>query len=326
MARIGDVFKKEENVKKAVHPSRITKWIHYSKLKRNAKQYCDAKDKQEIEQLADLIEADGEVLQDLLVRKIDADEYEIIGGHKRKAACELLVEERGLKQFEFLPCIEKNLSDVRAEFQIYSSNNHHVETAYEIMHKVERMQYLLENYPEEFPHLQKKGRMVERLAEQLSMSRSTVGEYQKISAHLSEQAMEEFKNNKIDKTAALSLTTFSEKEQNELLQKDIKTAPKIKEYKKSLELKDSISVPETKENNAEVLPTAKIYNVQRKDFFRLREGEMVALFLNDYISGEEIFIREDNIQIKCRILSKKTWENEPGLQIGYNLYLVEKDR
>lgn len=47
------------------------------------KQYCDAKDKEEIEGLADLIEADGMVLQDLLVRKTNSDEYKIIAGHKR---------------------------------------------------------------------------------------------------------------------------------------------------------------------------------------------------------------------------------------------------
>ena len=47
MAKISNVFSKEE-VKKSVHPKRITKWIHYTKLVRNDKQYCDAKDKEEM--------------------------------------------------------------------------------------------------------------------------------------------------------------------------------------------------------------------------------------------------------------------------------------
>ncbi|MFR3347925.1 MAG: hypothetical protein ACLTSC_00760 [Mediterraneibacter faecis] len=59
-------------------------------------------------------------------------------------------EERGKKEFEFLPCFEQNISDVQAEFQLYSSNCHHEETPYEIMHKLEWMQYLINNYPEEF--------------------------------------------------------------------------------------------------------------------------------------------------------------------------------
>lgn len=77
MAKISNVFVKDE-VKKTLHPKRITKWIHYTKLKRNENQYCDAKDKEEIEGLADIIEADGMVLQDLLVKNTDTDEYKII--------------------------------------------------------------------------------------------------------------------------------------------------------------------------------------------------------------------------------------------------------
>ena len=91
MAKLGDVFKKDNMTKAETHPRRITKWIHYTKLKSNKYQYCDAKDKEELEALADLIEADGEVLQDVLVRKINADEYEIIGGHKRTHACLSLI-------------------------------------------------------------------------------------------------------------------------------------------------------------------------------------------------------------------------------------------
>ena len=47
MAKISNVFSKEE-VKKTAHPKRITKWIHYTKLTRNEKQYCDAKNMEEM--------------------------------------------------------------------------------------------------------------------------------------------------------------------------------------------------------------------------------------------------------------------------------------
>lgn len=230
MAKITNVFQKGE-IKKETHPKRITKWIHYTKLKSNKYQYCEPRDKEEIECLADLIQADGEVLQDLLIRKIDADEYVIIAGHKRRAACKLLAEERGMKQFEFLPCIEKNISDVKAEFQVYSSNGHHVETAYETMHKLERMQYLLNHYPEEFPDIQK-GRMVERLARQFRLSKTTVGEYQKISKNLGDKAMEAFKNGKVEKSAAVTLAGMTEEEQEVVLDKGITTDKELKKYKK----------------------------------------------------------------------------------------------
>lgn len=232
MAKISNVFSKEE-VKKKIHPKRITKWIHYTKLVRNEKQYCDAKDKEEIEGLADIIEADGIVLQDLLVKKLDADEYKIIAGHKRHAACKLLVEERGKQEFEFLPCFEQNVSDVQAEFQIYSSNCHHEETPYEIMHKLERMQFLINNYPEEFPEIQG-GRMVDRLAKKYNLSKSTVGEYLTISKNLGDTAMEEFQKGEIDKSAAVTLASMPEETQNMALEEGHKTDKELKAYKKKV--------------------------------------------------------------------------------------------
>ena len=232
MAKISNVFSKEE-VKKTIHPKRITKWIHYTKLVRNEKQYCDAKDKEEIEGLADIIEADGMVLQDLLVKKLDADEYKIIAGHKRHAACKLLVEERGKKEFEFLPCFEQNVSDVQAEFQIYSSNCHHEETPYEIMHKLERMQFLINNYPEEFSEIQG-GRMVDRLAKKYNLSKSTVGEYLTISKNLGDTAMEEFQKGEIDKSAAVTLASMPEETQNMALEEGHKTDKELKAYKKKV--------------------------------------------------------------------------------------------
>ena len=114
MARLGNVFNNKEDIKKEEqHPRRTIKWIHYTKLKENPGQYCPERDKEEIEALADLIEAAGEVIQNLSVSKLDTDEYRIIAGHKRCKACKLLVEERGLKQFSFLPCVVSNLSSVQ---------------------------------------------------------------------------------------------------------------------------------------------------------------------------------------------------------------------
>ena len=67
------------------------------------------------EALADLIEADGEVIQDLLVRKIDTDEYEIIAGHHRRNACKILVED-GIRKV--MPCFPVSFGT----FQMYGLN------------------------------------------------------------------------------------------------------------------------------------------------------------------------------------------------------------
>lgn len=230
MAKFDQMFHTAGVKKAEPHPRRETKWIHYTKLVDNPAQYCDEKSKSEIEALADLIEADKEVLQNLLVRKIDTDEFEIIAGHKRRRACKLLVEERGKKQYEFLPCIVKNISDVQAEFQVYSSNGFHEKNDYEKLHELERMKYLLETYPEEFPHLQT-GRMVERLAKQKGMKRTTVGEYLTISKNLGPEGREEFRKGNLKKSAAVELASLPEEEQEDLLEKGMVSHREIKRYK-----------------------------------------------------------------------------------------------
>lgn len=253
MARIDSIFKSETK-KAAPHPKRITQWIHYTKLCDNEAQYCNETSKEEIEALADLIEADGEVLQDLLVKKTDTDEYKIIAGHKRRRACRLLVEERGKEEFALVPCVVQNISDVRAEFQLYSSNGHHEKTEYEKMHELERMKHLLENYPEEFPQISA-GRMVEKLAKLLKMKKTTVGEYLTISKNLGEKGMEKFRSGELKKSAAVELSSLPEEKQDELIDqgrtshKDIKA---IKQTEKAFENISSTKEQEEVEKEAEV--------------------------------------------------------------------------
>lgn len=237
MPQLSDIFQSADVKKKDVPQSEKIKLIHYTKLHDNRKQYCDEKDKEEIIRLAHLIEADDGVLQPLLIRKVDTDEYEIIAGHKRRRAVRYLVEEKGKVKYEFLPCICKNISDVRAEFQLYSSNGFHLKTEYEIMHELENMKHLLEEHPEEFPNLES-GRMVEKLAQQLHMKKTTVGEYLTISKNLGKKGMEAFKEGTLKKTAAVEISGLSKEEQDTLLDAGVTAHKDIKAYKNKITNKD----------------------------------------------------------------------------------------
>lgn len=242
MARLANVFNKEEVQKKEEHPRRNIKWVHYSKLKDNEEQYCGARDKEEIEYLADLIEAAGEVLEDLTVSKVDTDEYKIIAGHKRREACKLLAEERGLKQFEFLPCVVNNVSATQESFRVIASNGHHVKTAYEVMHEIKKVETLLREHPEDFPVSLQKGRMVERLAKQFGISRSTIGEYQLIAKNLTPEAMEKFKTGEIEKSAAVALSRMPQESQKDAVERGIIKNVDIEEYRKSELEPDAIGI------------------------------------------------------------------------------------
>lgn len=207
---------------------RIT-YLHYKKLVKSDHQYRSFRH-EDLEEMADLIAAAGKILQPLLVRKIDADQYEIISGHKRHGASTLLVEERGFEKYAFLPCIIFDADDVHTRFSVVSTNVRPTKTTYETLHEIEEMRELLTVYPEAFPDI-KGGRMVERLAEQLNMSRSTVSEFRSIANNLGEKGMEALKNEQIDKSAAVALSSLPVEEQEHLLDAGKLTHKEIKEYK-----------------------------------------------------------------------------------------------
>ena len=238
MASIGDVFK-EETKKAGARPTRATKWIHYSKIEDNQNQYrCGSTDEErqqyrkQVEDLAMLITASGAVLQNLLVKKIGTDEYEMIAGHHRRDACKKLVEEDGLEDYALLPCNIETVSEAREEFDLYATNIFPEKSEYEKMHELERMKYLIETYPEEFPDLQK-GRMVDRLAAQMNMSKTTVGEYLTIAKNLEEEGKKQFRSGELKKSAAVELASLEQEEQKELLKKGT-TYSSIMEYRRSL--------------------------------------------------------------------------------------------
>lgn len=294
MAKFDSVFKDTEIRKSEAHPKRITKWIHYTKLIPNKKQYRDpAEQCSREEALALLIQADGEVLQDLIVRKTDVDEYEIIAGHTRWGACRRLVEEEGKNQYEFLPCIVKDISEVRAAFQVFSSNGYSDKTQYEKMHEIEEMKHLIETYPEEFPELQK-GRMVERLSKYFKIDKSTIGEYLQISNNLGDEAMKLFEEGKLRKSAAVKLSSLEKEEQGQLIRDGILTAKEIEVHKrirkveeKSNKMVKEIVVSNNDKKNSVHTVNNEVKNTNEKKLEKLyalleriekeKDAEMVAV-------------------------------------------------
>lgn len=231
MADLNTFFIRNErrtNVEVALTKKMKPQNISYKNLCKSAFQYREIP-AEDVEKLADLIEIDGEVLQPLLVRKKGGDSFEILAGHKRHAACKLLVEERGKEEFAMIPCYVKEMSDAQAEFAVYSTNGYGVKSDYELMREIEGMAKLLKECPECFPEAPR-GRVVEKLSAILGLSKTTVQEYKTIAKNLGEKAMEEFKNGTLSKDAAKILATQDEKKQDEVVDMGITKAKDVKKY------------------------------------------------------------------------------------------------
>lgn len=231
MPKLNSFFEKENKVEQLLTKKMHPQLISYKKLRESKFQYREISE-EDVTELAALIELDGEVLQPLLVRKTGGDSYEILAGHKRFRACRYLAEERKLEQFALIPCYVKQLTDVQAEFAVYSTNGYSKKTDYQIMREVEGMSRLLKENPEAFPEAAS-GRLVEKLSKIMDMSKTVIQEYKTISKNLGNEAMEKFKKNEITKEAAKTLASVPVEEQKKIIDsgftetKDIKKAAKV---------------------------------------------------------------------------------------------------
>lgn len=187
-----------------------------------------------VEKLAFDVKVDGKIRQPCIVRfkrPKKENEYELVVGHNRRRVAQYLTEVEHLDGYRLVPCIILELTDAQAEYLCNSSNNMRPKTEYEIMHELETKMRILKESPEDFPRLQGPGRMVEKLAQEMYLSKSTAGEYLQISKNLSENAMESFKQGTLNKSAAVSMSSLSHEEQNKLIDAGVTKQKDIKAYK-----------------------------------------------------------------------------------------------
>ena len=311
MPRFADVFAEQKTVEKRPVSQKI-KRIHYSKIIESSYQYRDRTD-DVVGALADLIKADGKVLEPCIVRKAGGDTYELIAGHKRRRACIYLAEQEGMEQFALIPCIEEDMTDVRAEFAVYSSNGYDEKTPYEIMREIEGMSRLLTEHPEEFPEFAGKGRLVEKLASQLQMSRSVVSDYKNISHNLGGKGMEAFKDGRLDKSAAVTLASMPEKDQDEIIEQGLTKREEIKGY--MLE-KNQAQEPLQHDNDAEEQLAGQM---SVADYPEVMPEQMKQEKESTPQPGMEIFVEETQEKIErylnelAQALSAKEWQQISAL-------------
>lgn len=214
-------------------------YIPYEYLHRSPYQYRDKgltpeQIQEQVESLAFDMEVDGEIHEPCIVREIfpkKENYYEIVAGHHRTLAAKYNTEVKNLKGFREVPCIIKQLSDAQAEYLCNSSNNQRPKTDWQIMHELETKMRLLKEMPEQFPHLIGPGRMVDKLAKEMNLSKSTVGEYLQISKNLSNSAMGSFEMGALNKSAAVSISSLPHDEQDRLIDAGITKQKDIKAYK-----------------------------------------------------------------------------------------------
>ena len=202
------------------------KSIHYSQLVPSTNQFYTEK---ELEDLADIIQILGGVAQNLLVRKKDAEQYEILAGHRRWRASQIVVQ-RGFPEYAYLPCLVIECNDDVAELLLILTNSsaRNDLNGYEQMMQVVRLKELL-------PKINKdetlKGRILRKeIALSTKRSESTIQNLMFTAKHLSEDGMQAFREEKLTPAAALYQAKQSKEDQKDLVLKEFFTVSAMKGY------------------------------------------------------------------------------------------------
>ena len=172
-----------------------------------------------IEEFADTILGQGGVKDNLVVRPLESGGYEIISGHRRRAAVRLLLD-RGENISRLLPCLVQNYTDedtklldiVLMNISARQISDAEMWKSYEI---VDRILKSKKSAGEKF------GRIREKLAEYLGVSASQVSKMQNVDKNAIEPVKNAVSNGEISISTANEIARLSEDEQEEIMQSDL---------------------------------------------------------------------------------------------------------
>jgi len=184
------------------------KRIHYKKLIPHEKNHYSLEN---IEELADAIENVG-LLQEPIVKPFN-DNYIIISGHRRHLAITKLVEERGLTQFEDIPCtvLDKDEDDVLTSLKLHLTNTTiRNMTEYDKMIAISELRTLIQKAKEKGITI--KGKMRDIISDSTKLGTTQVQKYMSIEDQATEDIKEALKKGDITLEEAYESTRKPKRE------------------------------------------------------------------------------------------------------------------
>lgn len=187
------------------------------------------REERNIDVLADELLISGRVLENLIVRKTDnGDKYLILSGHRRYYASKRNAE-NGHVEFLELPCEITDESDAKSYYNLLIAN-----LSTEPLTEHEKMtstMHLRDVLPELLGDDELKGRRLrEKIAETLHVSQTKIAQYENISNHLDETAMNLFEKQKLNVSTANELAGLPGDVQQEFVKDG--AAPEMSDVKK----------------------------------------------------------------------------------------------
>ncbi|MCM1508074.1 MAG: ParB N-terminal domain-containing protein [Ruminococcus flavefaciens] len=183
-----------------------------------------------IEEFAETILGQGGIKDNLVVRPLDNGGYEIISGHRRRAAVQYLLD-NGENISRYLPCLVQNYEDnddKLLDIVLMNVSSRQISDS-EMWKSYEIVDRILKNKKSKG---EKFGRVRDKLAEYLGVSTSQVKKIQNIDNNAIEPVKNAIENGELSISTANEIAKLDENEQEELIEKSDLNTIRHKDVKK----------------------------------------------------------------------------------------------
>ena len=285
-----------QNVKKAneieAKNNFNVQYIDIKDIERNKKNFYEIVN---VEELAEDIKMNG-LNHNLVVRKLDNGKYELISGERRYTALTKLVEE-GNKIFALVPCKVIEANDIDSEIILIQANAQTRELTE--IEKLEQVKRLTELYRTKKKNGEKvPGKIREIIANDLKLSPTQVGRYERINKNLIPELKEILENGNLTIANASEFSSLSEDNQKVILEiinnkveisKEEATELKVKLKKLEQEKADELK----KLENEKLVEIRKIENEKSVEIKRIENEKYEALRSKKLISDEVLRLKSE---------------------------------
>lgn len=285
-----------QNVKKAneieAKNNFNVQYIDIKEIERNKKNFYEIVN---VDELAEDIKMNG-LNHNLVVRKLDNGKYELISGERRYTALTQLVEQ-GNEIFALVPCKVIEANDIDSEIILIQANAQTRELTE--IEKLEQVKRLTELYKTKKKNGEKvPGKIREIIANDLKLSPTQVGRYERINKNLIPELKEILENGNLTIANASEFSSLSEDNQKVILEiinnkveisKEEATELKVKLKKLEQEKADELKRLE----NEKLVEIRKIEDEKSVEIRRIENEKDEALRSKKLISDEVLRLKSE---------------------------------
>lgn len=267
-------------------------YIDIKDIERNKKNFYEIVN---VDELAEDIKMNG-LNHNLVVRKLDNGKYELISGERRYTALTQLVEQ-GNEIFALVPCKVIEANDIDSEIILIQANAQTRELTE--IEKLEQVKRLTELYKTKKKNGEKvPGKIREIIANDLKLSPTQVGRYERINKNLIPELKEILENGNLTIANASEFSSLSEDNQKVILEiinnkveisKEEATELKVKLKKLEQEKADELKRLE----NEKLVEIKKIENEKSVEIRRIENEKDEALRSKKLISDEVLRLKSE---------------------------------